>query len=102
MAQAEAKASPLLVPYYEDDKLSSMASKAEQNTPDRAKAREKVNRDLAAELLERIRQATKGGPQKMREKHQARGKLLARDRVNLLVDPWLQTASTMTSFLLQG
>lgn len=87
MAQAEAKASPLLVPYYEDDKLSSMASKAEQNTSDRAKAREKVNRDLAAELLERIRQATKGGPQKMREKHQARGKLLARDRVNLLVDP---------------
>ncbi|WP_309103360.1 carboxyl transferase domain-containing protein [Microbacterium sp.] len=43
-------------------------------------------RDLVAELRERTAQARLGGPAKSREKHVARGKLLARDRVDQLLD----------------
>jgi 3-methylcrotonyl-CoA carboxylase beta subunit len=42
---------------------------------------------LRAELLERRRVAALGGPDKARERHVARGKLLPRDRVHGLLDP---------------
>ena len=43
-------------------------------------------RDLVAELRERTAEARLGGPAKSREKHVARGKLLARDRIDQLLD----------------
>jgi acetyl-CoA carboxylase carboxyltransferase component len=45
-----------------------------------------TNQKLAGELLHKLRQVALGGPQKMREKHTARGKLLVHDRINRLVD----------------
>ena len=45
------------------------------------------NRALAGELRERVAQAALGGPEKHRERHVSRGKLLPRDRVNRLLDP---------------
>src|SRR5699024_8876557 len=50
-------------------------------------ANETANRALAQELRERIATAALGGPEKTRERHVARGKLLPRDRVDLLLDP---------------
>ena len=45
------------------------------------------NRGLAAELRERVAEAAKGGPEKHRERHVSRGKLLPRARVERLLDP---------------
>ncbi len=45
------------------------------------------NRALAAELRERVAAAASGGPERSRERHVARGKLLPRDRVHRLLDP---------------
>ena len=44
-------------------------------------------RALVDELRERRAAATLGGPQRARERHVARGKLLPRDRVMNLIDP---------------
>jgi 3-methylcrotonyl-CoA carboxylase beta subunit len=46
-----------------------------------------VNRRLAQELHEREDEAEQGGPEPARQRHTQRGKLLARDRVRLLLDP---------------
>ena len=43
--------------------------------------------DLAAELRERTALARQGGSPAARQKHTARGKLLARDRIDALLDP---------------
>jgi 3-methylcrotonyl-CoA carboxylase beta subunit len=45
------------------------------------------NRALADRLGARVAEAAKGGSDKHRERHVARGKLLPRDRVNRLLDP---------------
>src|SRR4051794_22924572 len=45
------------------------------------------HRALADELRERMRQAARGGSETARERHVGRGKLLPRDRVDLLLDP---------------
>jgi 3-methylcrotonyl-CoA carboxylase beta subunit len=45
------------------------------------------NRKLAAELRDRVAQSALGGPEKHRERHVARGKLLPRGRVARLLDP---------------
>ena len=45
------------------------------------------NKTLAQELLQQIRKATLGGPEKQRERHISRGKLMVRDRINRLIDP---------------
>jgi 3-methylcrotonyl-CoA carboxylase beta subunit len=45
------------------------------------------NRGLAGELRDRVAAAALGGPEKHRERHVARGKLLPRDRVTRLLDP---------------
>jgi 3-methylcrotonyl-CoA carboxylase beta subunit len=45
------------------------------------------NLALAAELRDRLAQARRGGPERARERHVARGKLLPRDRVDGLLDP---------------
>jgi 3-methylcrotonyl-CoA carboxylase beta subunit len=45
------------------------------------------NRALAEALREHVAKAALGGPEKHRERHVARGKLLPRDRVTRLLDP---------------
>ena len=47
----------------------------------------RVHAALAAELRERLAVAGRGGPERARERHVARGKLLPRDRVDALLDP---------------
>src|SRR5262245_3012819 len=44
-------------------------------------------RELAGELARRRAEAAEGGPQRARERHVARGKLLPRERVMRLLDP---------------
>ncbi len=48
---------------------------------------ETANKALAEELLQHIRKASLGGADKQRERHMSRGKLLARERIDKLVDP---------------
>ena len=50
-------------------------------------ANDAANRALASELRERIETAALGGPEKTRTRHVERGKLLPRERVDLLLDP---------------
>ncbi len=45
------------------------------------------HRTLVAELDRRLARAADGGGQKARDKHEARGKLLVRDRIAALLDP---------------
>ncbi len=45
------------------------------------------NRQLVDELRSRVAAAARGGPEPARERHVARGKLLARERVERLLDP---------------
>jgi 3-methylcrotonyl-CoA carboxylase beta subunit len=45
------------------------------------------NKALATELREKVAEAALGGPEKHRERHVARGKLLPRERVGRLLDP---------------
>ena len=47
----------------------------------------RVNADLADELRRRVAVAAQGGPEAVRARHTARGKLLPRERVNRLLDP---------------
>jgi 3-methylcrotonyl-CoA carboxylase beta subunit len=51
------------------------------------KANAARNERLAAELRERLAAAALGGPERSRQRHVARGKLLPRDRVDGLLDP---------------
>ena len=48
---------------------------------------EAVNTKLSQELLKQIRKAALGGPEKQRQRHISRGKLLVRDRIDRLIDP---------------
>jgi 3-methylcrotonyl-CoA carboxylase beta subunit len=50
-------------------------------------ARDSHHRGLAAELRRALDTAALGGPERSREKHESRGKLLPRERVRLLLDP---------------
>ncbi|HEV2530384.1 carboxyl transferase domain-containing protein [Phenylobacterium sp.] len=50
-------------------------------------ANAKINRGLVDELRQRAGEAALGGPKASRERHEARGKLLPRDRVMRLIDP---------------
>ena len=50
-------------------------------------ANDAANRALATQLRERIATAALGGPEKARTRHVERGKLLPRERVDLLLDP---------------
>ena len=56
---------------------------------------EPTYRALVADLRERRAEAALGGPESSRERHVARGKMLARDRVDALLDrgsPFLEVA----------
>ncbi len=47
----------------------------------------KHNEALAAELRGRLQAVRAGGPEDLRRRHQERGKLLARERIDALIDP---------------
>jgi len=63
-----------------------LTSTLDREAPD-AKARLTHNRALAAELREKVAEAALGGPERSRERHVSRGKLLPRERVERLLDP---------------
>jgi 3-methylcrotonyl-CoA carboxylase beta subunit len=52
-----------------------------------ARARALHNRALAEDLRAKVAEAALGGPEKHRERHVSRGKLLPRERVERLLDP---------------
>lgn len=64
----------------------TLTTKLDRESPE-AKARFAHNHALAQELRARVAEAALGGPQKHRERHVARGKLLPRERVERLLDP---------------
>jgi 3-methylcrotonyl-CoA carboxylase beta subunit len=47
----------------------------------------RVNQALADELRDRLAVTARGGPDRARDRHTGRGKLLPRDRVGMLLDP---------------
>jgi 3-methylcrotonyl-CoA carboxylase beta subunit len=63
-----------------------ITSKLDVDSPE-AKARSVHNRALAQELRVKVAEAALGGPEKSRERHTSRGKLLPRERVERLLDP---------------
>ncbi|RVQ69345.1 methylcrotonoyl-CoA carboxylase [Croceicoccus ponticola] len=63
-----------------------LTSKLDLFSPE-AQARRAHNIALAAELRAKVAEAALGGADNHRERHVARGKLLARDRVERLLDP---------------
>jgi 3-methylcrotonyl-CoA carboxylase beta subunit len=65
------------------DRLISTAD----TTSDRFAANAAHNRQLAEDLRARLATAALGGPERARDKHVARGKLLPRERVEALLDP---------------
>ena len=65
-------------------------------------ANDAAQRLLVAELRERLSTVALGGPEKSRERHVARGKLLPRDRIDRLLDdgsPFLEIAPLAASDL---
>ena len=62
-----------------------LQSKIDTNSQEFAK-NDKANRQLAASLRDVVTEVSKGGSERAREKHLARGKLLPRDRIRSLVD----------------
>ena len=54
---------------------------------DEFKANSAAMRGLVADLAAKRAEAAAGGPERLRERHDARGKLLPRDRVLRLIDP---------------
>ena len=66
--------------------MEQIESKIDVNSPEfQANAETSVK---AVELLrERLNEMGKGGPEKYRERHKSRGKLLPRERIERLFDP---------------
>ena len=64
----------------------TLTSTHDPDSPE-ARANAEHNRALAAELRERVATAARGGSDRSRDRHTARGKLLPRDRVERLLDP---------------
>ena len=63
-----------------------LASLADLDSPE-FRRNAAANAGLAEDLRERLADAAQGGPERARERHMARGKLLPRDRVDHLLDP---------------
>ena len=66
--------------------MSQLTSKIDEAS-DAFRANAAHNRALAGELRARVAASALGGPDKHRERHVGRGKLLPRDRVARLLDP---------------
>ncbi|WP_144629247.1 carboxyl transferase domain-containing protein [Arthrobacter woluwensis] len=68
-------------------------------------ANDAAQRALVEELRQKLATAALGGPEKSRERHVARGKLLPRERVDLLLDegsPFLEVAPLAAEDLYDG
>ncbi|TRD11162.1 methylcrotonoyl-CoA carboxylase [Erythrobacter insulae] len=63
-----------------------LSSKLDREAPD-AKVRFAHNKSLATGLRAHVAKAALGGPERSRERHVSRGKLLPRERVERLLDP---------------
>ena len=63
-----------------------LASLADPDSPE-FRRNAAANAALAADLRERLGDTARGGPERARERHVSRGKLLPRDRVGALLDP---------------
>jgi 3-methylcrotonyl-CoA carboxylase beta subunit len=66
--------------------MAVLPSDINPHSPDFAANAESM-RALVGDLVEKRQQAALGGPEKARDRHLARGKLLPRERVNALLDP---------------
>ncbi len=66
--------------------MDRIESKIQTSSPEFRTNREHMS-DLVSELKERLVQAQLGGSEASRQRHKARGKLLARERIEALVDP---------------
>ena len=72
---------------------------------DTFKANAELNRRLAGELRDRTAQFARGGSDKARDRHTARGKLLPRDRVERLLDlgsPFLEIGALAANGMYDG
>lgn len=65
---------------------TTLTTKLDREAPD-AKARFDHNKALAEQLRTTVAEAALGGPERSRERHVSRGKLLPRERVERLLDP---------------
>ncbi|MCK0129529.1 carboxyl transferase domain-containing protein [Erythrobacter sp. F6033] len=63
-----------------------LTTKLDSEAPE-AKIRSAHNKALAADLRATVAEAALGGPERSRERHVSRGKLLPRERVERLLDP---------------
>src|ERR671935_256609 len=66
--------------------MAVSSSQAERASDDDARRRERMEA-LVAELRERTALVARGGGERALERHRARGKLTARERIDRLVDP---------------
>ncbi|MBB3062641.1 carboxyl transferase domain-containing protein [Microbulbifer rhizosphaerae] len=66
--------------------MNQLHSKINPRDPAFADNREQMQK-LVADLREKVETIARGGGEKAREKHLARGKLLPRDRIDALLDP---------------
>ena len=66
--------------------MAVLTSQLDRDAEEFARRRERME-ELVAELRERTAQVASGGGEKATERHRSRGKLPARERVDLLVDP---------------
>jgi acetyl-CoA carboxylase carboxyltransferase component len=66
--------------------MAVLTSQLDREAEEFARRRERME-ELVAELRDRSEQVARGGGEKATERHRSRGKLPARERVDLLVDP---------------
>src|SRR5437870_13728189 len=66
--------------------MAVLNSQVERESDEYARRRERMEA-LVAELRERTALVARGGGEKALERHRSRGKLTARERIDLLVDP---------------
>src|ERR671931_552408 len=66
--------------------MAVLSSQVERASDDYARRRERMSA-LVAELRERTALVARGGGERALERHRARGKLTARERIDRLVDP---------------
>jgi 3-methylcrotonyl-CoA carboxylase beta subunit len=73
-------------PPYQSQAISTILS-AIDTSSDEFKDNQLAMDEAMARLTELTRKVQQGGPEKAREKHLARGKMLPRDRITALTDP---------------
>lgn len=66
--------------------MAAIQSRINPNSPEFQKNKE-FHQQLARELAERLAQTSKGGGSESRKKHEERGKLFVRERIEKLLDP---------------